>query len=579
MYLKKSTKASTGRTQLSIVEGYRDENKIVRTKTIKFLGYLDELQKKYDDPIAHFKEVAKQMTLEKKETEKPITLEIDRTKKLPVGADNLRNLGYLAASKIYHELEIDQFFANRQRQTRAEYNLNSIFRALVFSRLISPDSKKGSYESFGQFFDKCDFSLEDVYRSLDIFEKYQSDLQVWMHEHIRAKYGRDTSLVYYDVTNYYFEVDEEDEMKRRGVSKEHRPDPIVQMGLFMDMNGLPITYGLFSGNTLDKQTLIPMMGEITDKYSLGRIIVVADRGMITGDNIAQTILDGNGYVLSFSIRGSDKAFKEYVLDETGYRRKADDPEGFKIKSRQYDRTIHVTNPLTGKKKDVKVEEKHIVFYSPEYAAKTKHEREIVLAKSRDLVSNPQKYSRATGYGAAKYVKNAVFDKSTGEIILKKGQTLSIDDDLIQEEEKYDGYYAIVTSEYEKGDYEILDIYRGLWEIEENFKITKSELEARPVYVRTVEHVKAHFLTCFTALTIAKLMEHRIKRKYSVKTILESLRKCGCCLIESNVYMGIYYDEVLKVLGKELGIDFSRKYRTLQEIKKELALTKKPASLD
>lgn len=579
MYLKKSTRRSTGRTQLSIVEGYRDRNKVVRTKTIKTLGYLDELEKEYDDPIAHFTEVARQMTLEKKEAEKPITLLIDRTKTLPVGTDNLRNLGYLAASKIYHELEIDQFFANRQRQTNAEYNLNSIFRALVFSRLISPDSKKGSYESFGQFFDKCNFSLEDLYRSLDIFEKYQSDLQVWIHEHIRSQYGRDTSLVYYDVTNYYFEVDEEDEMKRRGVSKEHRPDPIVQMGLFMDTNGLPITYGLFSGNTLDKQTLIPMMGEITDKYSLGRIIVVADRGMITGDNIAQTILDGNGYVLSFSIRGADKEFREYVLDDTGYRRNHDDPEGFRIKSRQYDRTIHVTNPLTGRKKDVKVEEKHIVFYSPEYAAKTKHDREIVLAKSRDLVSNPQKYSRATGYGAAKYVKNAVFDKTTGEIILNKGQSLSIDEDLIREEEKYDGYYAIVTSEWEKNDYEILDIYRGLWEIEENFRTTKSELETRPVYVRTIEHVKAHFLTCFTALTIAKLMEYRIKREYSVKTILESLRKCECCLIESNVYMGAYYDEVLKVLGKELGIDFSRKYRTLKEIKNELAMTKKPASLE
>lgn len=576
MYLKKSTNKKTGRTQLTIAEGYR-EGKKVKTRVVKNLGYLDLLEKDYLDPIAHFTEVARQMTLEKKEEEKPVTIEMDMTERMATGTDRVKNLGYLAASKIYHDLEIDQFFGNRQRQTKAEYNLNSVFRALVFSRLIAPDSKKGSYEDFSRFFDKCDFALEDVYRSLDVFKKYQSDLQVWLHEHIRAQYGRDTSLVYYDVTNYYFEIDEEDEMKRRGVSKEHRPDPIVQMGLFMDTNGLPITYGLFSGNTLDKQTLIPMMGEIVDKYSLGRIIVVADRGMITGDNIAQTILDRNGYVLSYSIRSADKAFKEYVLDQSGYRRNKDDPEGFKIKSRQFDRTIHVTNPITGKKKNAKVEEKHIVFWSPEYAAKTKHDREKVLEKARDLAAHPEKYSRATGYGASKYVKNVTFDKSTGEIIMDKGQALSIDEDLIKEEEKYDGYYAIVTSEYEKSDREILNIYRGLWEIEETFKITKSELETRPVFVRKAEHIQAHFMICFTALVIARLLEYRINRQYSVKTILESLRQCNCSLVESNVYMGLYYDDVLKVLGEDLGIDFSLRYRTLKNIKAELAGTKKPAS--
>ena len=576
MYLKKSTNKKTGRTQLTIAEGYR-EGKKVKTRVVKNLGYLDLLEKDYPDPIAHFTEVARQMTLEKKEEEKPVTIEMNMTERMDVGTDRVKNLGYLAASRIYHELEIDQFFGNRQRHTKAEYNLNSVFRALVFSRLIAPDSKKGSYEDFGRFFDKCDFALEDVYRSLDIFKKYQSDLQVWLHEHVRAQYGRDTSLVYYDVTNYYFEVDNEDEMKRRGVSKEHRPDPIVQMGLFMDTNGLPITYGLFSGNTLDKQTLIPMMGEIIDKYSLGRIIVVADRGMITGDNIAQAILDGNGYVFSYSIRGADKAFKEYVLDQSGYRGNKDDPEGFKIKSRQYDRTIHVTNPITGKKKNVKVEEKHIVFWSAEYAAKTKYDREKVLEKARDLAAHPDKYTRATGYGASKYVKNVAFDKSTGEIIINKGQALSINEELIKEEEKYDGYYAIVTSEYEKGDREILNIYRGLWEIEETFKITKSELETRPIYVRKTEHIQAHFMICFTALLIARLLEYRIKRQYSVKAIIESLRRCNCSLVEANVYMELYYDDVLKILGEDLGIDFSLRYRTLKKIKTELAGTKKPLS--
>lgn len=575
MYLRKSLNRKTGRIQLTIVEAYRDKDtKKKKEKVVFSPGYLDVLEKEYDDPIAHFTEVARQMTEEQNQENAPVILELDRKETLLPGTDNRKNFGYLAASALYHDLGIHEFFANRQRSTKAEYNLNSIFRALVFSRIIEPDSKKGSFESFRRFFDKCDFSLDDVYRSLDIFSRYQPDLQVWIHEHIRQNYGRDTSLVYYDVTNYYFEVDEEDEMKRRGPSKEHRPDPIVQMGLFMDTGGIPITYGLFSGNTLDKQTLIPMMGELVDKYNLGRVIVVGDRGMITGDNIAQILTDRNGYVLSFSIRGSDKAFKEYVLDESDYRRREDDPEGFKIKSRQANRRIHVTNPLTGKKKDFYVEEKHVVFYSPEYAAKARHERERILEKSKDLISHPEKYSRATGYGASKYVKNAVFDRSTGEIIQKKGVDLSLDLDLIREEEKYDGYYAIVTSEYEKSDREIIEIYRGLWEIEENFGITKSELKTRPVFVKNIEHVKAHFLICFTALVIMKLMEKRIGRKYSVQTIIGSLRRCECSLMDKNTYLFDYYDEVLKTVGKDLGIDFSLKYRTLKDIRQELGNTKR-----
>ena len=373
---------------------------------------------------------------------------------------------------------------------------------------------------------------------------------------------------------YYFEIDEEDEMKRRGVSKEHRKDPIVQMGLFMDTCGLPITYGLFSGNTLDKQTLIPMMGELVDKYNLGRVIVVGDRGMITGDNIAQILTDRNGYVLSFSIRGADKEFKDYVLDEKDYQRRDDDEKGFKIKSRQATRKIHVTNPLSQKKKDYYAEEKHVVFYSPAYAAKAKYDRARTLEKSRDLISHPEKYSISTGYGAAKYVKNVVFDKSTGEIIQEQGKKLTLDLKLIQEEEKYDGYYAIVTSEYNKSDREIINIYRGLWEIEENFGITKSELKTRPIFVKNIEHVKAHFLICFTALVIMKLMEYRIDRKYAVQTIIESLRRCECSLMDKNHYLFDYYDNVLKTIGDNLGIDFGLQTRTLQSIKKELGNTKK-----
>lgn len=572
MYLKKSTNSKTGRTQLSIVEGYRDQNGVSRTKVIKNIGFLDVVEKDYDDPIAYFSDLAKKMTEEKKAAQKPLLVELDSNALLSVGTDNTRNFGYLAFSKIYHQLGIHSFWSNRQRMTKAKYNLNSIFRALVYARLIDPDSKKGSFESFDRFFDKTDFSLDDLYRSLSFFRKYQSDLQLWIHEHIRSVYGRDTSLVYYDVTNYYFEIDKEDEVKMRGVCKEHRPNPIIQMGLFMDTNGLPITYGLFPGNTLDKQTLMPLMKSVVKDYGLGKVIVVADRGIITGDNISDLLLDHNGYVFSYSIRSSDKAFKEYVLDEEGYQSIGED--GFKIKSRLEPREIWVTQYPSGKKKKVSVDEKHVVFYSPAFAAKAQYERERTVEKALSLIKSPGKYSRSTSHGAAKYVRNISFDKSTGEVLLNKGTSLELDENLIAEESKYDGYYAIVTSEYEKPDSEILDIYRGLWKIEETFKITKSDLETRPIWLSTYEHILAHFMICYTSLVISRILEHRIGRKFSATKIIESLRRCNCTLLDKNTYLFGYYDEVLETLGKDLGITFNRKYQTLKEIKSELAKTKR-----
>lgn len=215
----------------------------------------------------------------------------------------------------------------------------------------------------------------------------------------------------------------------------------------------------------------------------------------------------------------------------------------------------------------------MVFWSEKYAKRAKAEREAALAKARDLTANPGSYTRATSYGAAKYVKKLEYDKETGEI-LTASSILDIDEEKIREEEAFDGYYMLLTSEMEKSDDEIIDMYRGLWRIEESFKITKSELEARPVYVWTKEHIEAHFLTCFVALTIARILERKLERKHSIGTILDSLSKAGCSLVQQNYYLFDYYDEVLKNIGNVVGIDFSKRIRTLGEIKKILADTKK-----
>ena len=392
-----------------------------------------------------------------------------------------------------------------------------------------------------------------------------------MNDRIKKNYGRDTSLIYYDVTNYYFETDEQNDFLHKGISKEHRPNPIIQMGLFMDNRGIPITYELFPGNTNDCLTYRPNFGRIKKQFDLGRLISVADKGMTTGDNIWYTINTPthDGYVFSMSIRGAEKGIKDYVLKEEGYEWLGTE---YKRKSRKSPRTILVTS-VTGKKMKKQVDEKQVVFWSEKYARRAKAERETALAKARDLAQNPGNYTRATSYGAAKYVKKIDYDKETGEI-LTSSSILDIDEEKIREEEALDGYYMLLTSEMETSDDEIIDMYRGLWRIEESFKVTKSELEARPVYVWTKEHIEAHFLTCFVALTIARILENKLERKYSVGRILDSLSKAECSLLQQNYYLFDYYDEVLKEIGSIMDIDFGKRIRTLGEIKKILAKTKK-----
>lgn len=569
MYLKK-TPQKNGRIFLSIVDGYYDKQKgYSRQITIEKLGYLDELSTQYEDPIEFFSQRVKELKDQKAERKADISINFSPEDKIISDVTYRKNFGYSIISDIYHKLDINKFLINRQRSTKLDFDTNNIMKLLVFSRLLAPASKKKTFEDRDRYFEKSNYSLDDIYRCLSFFNKYSSNLQLWLNDRIRQLYGRDTSLVYYDVTNYYFETDKMDDFKKKGVSKEHRPNPIVQMGLFTDNNGIPITYQLFPGNTNDCLTYRPNLSRIKKEYNLGKVVVVADKGLTTGDNIWYTLSAKDGYVFSLSVRGADKELKNYVLNDDGYEWLGDE---YKRKSRVYPRTIQVTSS-TGKKMKKIVHEKQVIFYSQKYDKRAKAERAAVIAKAQELITNPSKYIKATSYGAAAYIKNINFDKETGEI-LNTSKALQLDLEKLKEEEALDGYYAIVTSEYEETADRIIDMYRGLWRIEESFRITKSDLESRPVYVSTEEHIKAHFLTCFVALVIARILEMKMGRKYNITQMLESLKKSECTYLQMNYYLFDYYDDVLKDIGKEFGIDFSKRIRSLGEIKKILADTKK-----
>jgi len=310
MYLKQNK--VNGRTHLVIAHGYRDpKTKMVRTKTIRSLGYLDELEKEYPDPVGHFKRVVSEMNAREAQEKSAQIIRIDPDARLS-GASR-RNIGYAALSHIYHTLGLDVFFSNNSRKLKAEFNVNNIMKTEVYSRVLFPGSKKKTYDNRGVFFENTDYALEDVYRCLSHVNTLNDVIQRHIHAKVKEHYGRDTDLVYYDVTNYYFEIDPvsstgqaQDELRKKGVSKEHRPDPIVQMGLFMDTAGVPVSYRLFPGNTNDCETMYPYLNEVKRCFDdIGRVIVVADKGLNTSPNIVKNTLNGDGYVFSQKVRGAN----------------------------------------------------------------------------------------------------------------------------------------------------------------------------------------------------------------------------------------------------------------------------------
>ncbi len=588
MYLQQS-KNQAGRIYLSFVQGYRQDGK-VKHRTVEKLGYLDELKKLHDDPIAYYKQVAKERSAAEETHRKKI--EISLSEKLPPDTSSRKNLGYAVPKAVYDTLGLYDFFQYKQRFIKSEFNLNSIFSLLIYNRFLFPSSIKHAYETKDIFFDSFDFSLEDCYRALDYFVSYSEELQAMLATKTKEMFGRDPQLGYWDVTNYYFEIPYEDDdefdddgnlvkkgQKKRGPSKEHRKDPIIQMGLLMDSKGIPMAFNTFSGGESEKTNMLPAIRRAKRDLGMERIIVVADRGLNTSDNTAllsgknhDDMKNNDGYIYGQSILGADKKFKEWVLDQDGYvNDKEIDKDGkpvvFRHKSRIFAKKITLKKQSGKRTLNYEIYQKQMVYYSEKYAKKQKADRERVLAKAISLIQNPQQYTRSTCYGAAGYVKNISFSKNTGEIV--NGSALELDQEKIDEESRYDGYYSIVTSEKDLPDAEIRNIYKSLWEIEESFKIIKSEFKARPVFVKTDDHVNAHFLICYVTLVIMRVIEQLLREKFTTKEIRKALCSYSCSYLDQNYYLFDYRDKVLDAFGEIYGWDLTQKYMSRAEIKRIL----------
>jgi len=496
--------------------------------------------------------------------------------------------------------------------------MNKVFQMLVYSRIINPDSKLGTYNNKELFFESMDFDIQHVYRTMDYLFQWRSNLIRHLNNQMQKQFNRDTTLMYYDVTNYYFEIDDPKDMKQKGVSKEHRPNPIVQLGLFMDDMGIPVSYRLFDGNTNDCLTLQPNMQTIKDDLQIKDIIVVADKGMMTGDNRGNILINHNGYVISHTIRGAETEMKAWVKKQDDYTylevpekeqryekiRKgrciveSDGVPTVKMKSRFYPTKINVKNKDTGKITKVLVNERQVVYYSQKFADKAKKDREDALNKAQNFVDSGST-AVMNNYGSNKYVKADIVTPD-GELLSKtKSIKTYFNQQKLEEDESLDGYYVICTnviglepdekpmkckSKFLKDNYfklnkpvsdiDIIEMYRGLWEIEETFKITKSFLNFRPVFHNKKERIEAHFLSCFVSLVITRLIEQSVESKWSTLQIIESLQKASGSEFEDNIYLFDYYDDILEEFDKKLGTTFKRKYMTKGDLKYIIGKMKK-----
>ena len=588
----KTAKYKNGKTYLSIVDGYRVDGKI-KQKVYKKIGYLEDLEKQFDDPISHFK---KEVEILKKQFISKITttfgINQDNTFE-----DDTFNIGYAYLKTIFKELDINSVLKNKQYSSNIKYSLSRACELLTYSRILDPGSIKYTYEHKNQFFEPFDLSLDDLYRCLNPLLDCKEDIFKTIWENTKEEYHRDASTSYYDCTNYYFEIEYDDEdiknedgeiikkgLRKRGPEKNHRPDPIVEMGLLLDKQGFPISYNLFSGNTSEKETLIPEIHNIKRRHNIDKVIVVADRGLNCSDNMIKMAgidLDKenrDGYVYGQSVRGADQEFKNWILSGDYKIDKIIDDEGneiiFKHKSRIYPKKMYITRDDKGltkkgkkKKQSITVDQKQMVYYSQKYADKQKRDRQMVIEKAKDLIKNPGAYTRATSYGAAGYINNIKFDKETG--VVSNGSELSLNIEKITQDEKLDGYYSIVTSEENLSDLELRNIYKGLSKIEETFKITKSEFNARPINVRLEDHIEAHFLICFIALVIIRILQDKINNKYTIKNLLENMKNFKCTHETGNLYKFIGYIPEIQYLNRKFGLNMDKKYDTRENIKKIL----------
>lgn len=518
-----------------------------RTITVEKLGTETELRKKLNgaDPYEWAKQYIRQLNEKEKEQTRKILVPFEQSKIISKNEQRSFNGGYLFLQKIYHELRLDKLCKEISQKYKFDFDLGSILSRLVYGRVIFPSSKLATFELSKRFIEQPNFDLHQIYRALEILAKETDFIQSSLYENSLKVSKRNTSVLYYDCTNYFFEIEQEDGDKQYGPSKDHKPNPIVQMGLFMDGDGIPLAFSINRGNMNEQLTLKPLEKKIISDFELSKFIVCTDAGLASEDNRKFNSKDDRAFITTQSIKKLKEHLKKWALD----------PDGWKLPGSKktydiskLDEMIDQATPEDKAKIRAKVfykerwikengfEQRLIVTYSVKYRDYQRKIRNAQIERAQKAIeNNPTKIKKCNQNDYKRFI-NKTNCTPDGEIADK--EIYSIDQALIHKEEAFDGFYGVCTN-LEDDASEIIKVNHRRWEIEECFRIMKSEFKARPVYLSNDDRIKAHFITCFISLIIFRLLEKKLEEKFTCHEIIGGLRDMNFLEVKGEGYVPTY----------------------------------------
>jgi len=543
------------------------------SKIVEKLGSYDDLLKKLDgkDPIEWAKEYIDDLNKKEKENSRKIMIPYAPNKLIPINQQRFFNGGYLFLQKIYHELGIHKITADIADRYKFTFNLDSVLSRLLYGRILYPSSKLATYEHASKFVEESDFDLHHVYRSLEVIAKEMDFIQSQLYANSLKVAKRNTKILYYDCTNYFFEIEQEDGLKQYGYSKEHRPNPIVQMGLFMDGDGIPLAFGINKGNTNEQTTLIPLESKILSDFDHSKFIVCTDAGLASNDNRKFNDKGDRAFITTQSIKMLKRHLKEWALDPDGWHLPGS-KETYNLS--ELDEDIHSESTFFKERwiKENSLEQKLIVTFSVKYRNYQRTIRNAQIERAQKVIdTKPAKLKKANPNDYKRLIKKT---SCTPDGEVAEREIYTVDTDLVLAEEVYDGFYGVCTN-LEDDASEIIKVNKRRWKIEECFRIMKSEFKARPVYLSREDRIKAHFTTCFMALIIYRFLEKRLSDQFTCSEIISGLKEMNFYEIDREGYVPTYTrTKFTDTLHETFGFRTDYQIIKTSDMKKIQKLTKK-----
>lgn len=517
-------------------------NKKRTNKVVEKLGTYENLKKKLypNEPIEWAKKYVEKLNKQEQEGTRNIIIKYNPTKIIEKDVQKLFNGGYLFLEKIYYELGIDKICKQISENYKFEYDLNNILSRLLYGRIIFPSSKLATYNVSKQFIEQPNFELHHIYRALEIISKENEFIQSELYKNSLKKSKRNTGILYYDCTNYFFEIEQEEGLKQYGPSKEHRPNPITQMGLFMDGDGIPLAFNISPGNTNEQGTLTPTEEKILKDFELSKFIVCTDAGLASTDNRKFNNKDERTFITTQSIKKLKKHLKEWALTKAGWKLSGDLKEYDISKLEESEETIEkYKNKVFYKERWIKedgLEQKFIVTFSLKYKYYQQQIRNNQIERAQKDMNNKNfKLEKCNQNDYKRFITKTAVTKD-GEVA--DNNVLSLNTKQIEKEEQYDGFYGVCTNLDDNAE-EIIKINQRRWEIEESFRIMKSEFKARPVYLSRDDRITAHFTTCFLALVLHRYLEKELEEKYTATQIIDTLRNMNLIKHNEDGYIPVF----------------------------------------